>query len=58
MRIMIEVGYRIRLAECLLHDWLRTPTPDLGWLTPLDAMSGTLADLRGFRRIVEMGFAS
>lgn len=40
MRILIEVGYRIGLPEDLLHDWLRTPTPTLGWLTPLDAMSG------------------
>lgn len=58
MRILIEVGYRIGLAECLLHDWLRTPDVTLGWLSPLDAMSGPLADLRGVRRLVELGFAS
>lgn len=58
MRILIEVGYRIGLAECLLHDWLRQPTKTLRWLSPLDAMSGPLADLRGVRRLVELGFAS
>lgn len=58
MRIMIEVGYRIGLPTDLLHDWLRTASPVLGWLSPLDAMAGSLADLRGFRRIVELGFAS
>jgi hypothetical protein len=58
MRILIEIGYRIELPCDLLHDWLRTATPTLDWLTPLDAMSGPMADLRGFRRLVEMGFAS
>ena len=58
MRILIEIGYRIGLAECLLHDWLRMPTPTLGWLSPLDAMSGPLADLRGVRDLVDRGFAS
>lgn len=58
MRILIAIGYRIGLAECLLHDWLRAPTPTLGWLSPLDAMSGPLADLRGVRRLVDMGFAT
>lgn len=58
MRILIEIGYRIGLAEDLLHDWLRTPSPTLEWLTPLDVMSASVADLRGVRRLVEMGFAS
>lgn len=58
MRILVQIGYRIGLAECLLHDWLRTPSPTLGWLTPLDAMSGGLGDLRGVRALVDRGFAS
>lgn len=58
MRILIEVGYRIGLADCLLDDWLRTSSPTLGGLTPLEAMSGSLGELRGVRRLVEMGFAS
>ncbi|SEL80854.1 Protein of unknown function [Sphingomonas palmae] len=58
MRILIEVGYRIGLAEMLLQDWLRTSTPTLGWLTPLDVMSGTMSELRAMRRLVEMGLAS
>ena len=58
MRILIEIGHRIGLPQRLLHDWLRTPSPTLGWLTPLDVMSGKLADLRGIRRIIELGFAS
>lgn len=58
MRIQIEIGYRIGLPEDLLHDWLRDPNQTLAWLTPLDVMSGSLADLRGFRRLVDEGFAS
>ncbi len=58
MRIQIEIGYRIGMPEDMLRDWLRTASPVLGWLTPLDVMSGSRADLRGLRRIVEAGFAS
>lgn len=58
MRILIEIGYRVGLPDSTLQDWLRTPTETLGFLTPLDAMSGPMADLRGVRRLVEMGFAS
>jgi hypothetical protein len=57
MRVLIAVGYRIGMPEDMLHDWLRTPTKTLGWLTPLDAMSGSLGELRGVRRLVEEGFA-
>jgi hypothetical protein len=53
MRILIEIGYRIGLREPDLRDWLRAPMIALGWLAPLDAMSGSLADLRGIRRLVE-----
>lgn len=58
MRILIEVGHRIGLPGTELHDWLRTPVRYLGWLTPLDVMSGGLGDLRGFRELIERGFAS
>lgn len=58
MRLLVEVGYRVRLEGWTLYDWLRTPTPVLRWLTPLDAMSGTLAQLRGVRSLVDRGFAS
>lgn len=58
MRILIEIGYRIGLPREVLHDWPRSPSPTLGWLTPLDVMSGALGELRGFRRLVERGFAS
>ena len=58
MRIMIEIGYRIGLHDTLLYAWLRTPSPTLDWLTPIDVMSGSMANLRGLRRLVEMDFAS
>lgn len=58
MRILIEIGYRIGMPECMLDDWLRTASPTLGYLTPLEVMSGSLAELRGLRRLVEQGFAS
>lgn len=58
MRILIEVGHRIGLPRAELHDWLRAPVVTLGWLTPLDVMSGGLGDLRGFRALIEEGFAS
>lgn len=58
MRIMIEINYRITMPEDVVWEWLRTSLHDLGYLTPLDVLGGTLADLRGFRRIVELGFAS
>lgn len=58
MRILIEIGYRVEFDVPLLRDWLRTSSATLRWLTPLDAMSGTIADLRGVRRLVEAGFAS
>lgn len=58
MRILIEIGYRIGLKEPDLRDWLRAPMITLGWLAPFDAMSGTIADLRGIRRLVEAGCSS
>ena len=58
MRILIEIGYRIGLPGGDLHDWLRTPTPTLGWLAPLDVMSGGLGDLRWVRALIEQGLAS
>lgn len=58
MRILIEIGYRVGLREADLHDWLRTPSRTLHWLTPLDVMSGTMAQLREMRRMVDMGLAS
>jgi hypothetical protein len=58
MRILIEIGYRIGLPEARLHEWLRTGYATLHWRSPLDAMSGPIADLRGFRRLVDLGFAS
>jgi hypothetical protein len=58
MRILIEVGYRIGLPGTEIHDWLRTASKTLGWLTPLDVMSAGLGDLRGLRSLVERGFAS
>lgn len=59
MRIMIEIGHRLRLeADDDLQDWLREPSELLAWHTPLEAMSSSLADLRRFRRFVEQGFGS
>lgn len=58
MRILIEVGYRISLPEAELRDWLRTATQALGWLSPLDVMSGSLGDLRSFRHLVNVGLSS
>lgn len=58
MRILIEIGYRIGLPASELGEWLRTGSPVLNWKSPLDVMSGPIADLRGFRRLVEMGFAA
>lgn len=58
MRILVEVGYRLALPEAELHDWLRTATKALGWLSPLDVMSGSMGDLRSIRHLVNVGFAS
>jgi hypothetical protein len=58
MRILIQVGHRVGIPGPKLHDWLRSPVATLGWLTPLDVMSGGLGELRGFRALVEQGFAS
>ena len=56
LRILIEIGYRLeRGVDDDLCDRLRTPTPAFGWLSPLDAMAGSLADLRGVRTVVEAG---
>jgi len=57
-RILIEMVCRITLAGRLLHEWLRGLSPTLSRLTPLDAMSGPLRDLRGPRRLVDTEFAS
>ena len=58
MRILIEIGYRISLPDSELHDWLRTATQALGWLSPLDLMSGSMGDLRSIRHLVNVGFSS
>ena len=58
MRILIEVNYRIGMADEGLEEWLRTSSRTLRGLSPLDAMSGSLGDLRGIRAIVDRGFAS
>lgn len=56
MRILIEIGYRIRFDDDDdLQEWLRMPTELLNWYSPLEAMSGQLPDLRRFRQFVEMG---
>ena len=56
MRIMIEIGYRVRFdTPAELDDWLRTPTQTWKWNSPLEVMSGPLADLRRFRQFVGTG---
>ena len=56
LRILIEIGYRIPTGiDDDLHDRLRTGTPAFGWLSPLEAMSGSIGDLRGVRAVVEAG---
>ena len=59
MRVLIEIGYRVRFDEdSQEQEWLRRPTEMLGWYSPLEVMSGTLADLRRFRAFVEQGLGS
>jgi hypothetical protein len=56
MRIMIEIGYRVRFeTPAELDDWLRTPLEMWKWNSPLDMMSGSISDLRRIRQFVEMG---
>lgn len=56
MRILIEIGYRIRFDDDdELQDWLRMPSELLNWHSPIEAMSSPLPDLRRFRQFVEMG---
>lgn len=58
MQLLIEIGYRIRVPDESLYEWLRTARCDLGWLTPLDAMSRSRSDLSTFRQLIERGIGS
>lgn len=54
MRILVEIGYRLRFDEDHgFVEWLRQPTSDWGWIAPLDVMGGSLADLRRVRRLAD-----
>ncbi len=56
MRLLIEIGYRLRFDDGMaLVEWLRTPSPDWGWLAPLDVMGASLPDLRRLRRLADAG---
>lgn len=59
MRILIEVGYRLRFEDDVaMCEWLRTPAEMWNWHSPLEVMSASLPDLRRFRALVEMGLGS
>ncbi|GEM72845.1 MAG: hypothetical protein GY736_08875 [Sphingomonas sp.] len=59
MRILIEVGYRLRFEDdATLCEWLRTPTEMWNWHSPLEVMSASLPDLRRFRAFVELGLGA
>lgn len=55
MRLLLEISYRLPHRTDAVSDWLRLATPQFGWLTPLEAMSSGLPELRQVRRIVEQG---
>jgi hypothetical protein len=55
MRLMIEISYRLPHGIEDHSEWLRTASPMLGWLSPLDVMSAGMAELRAFRRMAEGG---
>ena len=56
MRVLVEIGHRLRFeSRDDEQDWLRLPLEMLGWHTPMEIMSGPLADLRRFRAFVEQG---
>lgn len=55
MRLLIAIGHRIDIHGDDLEDWLRFGTPVLGWLAPLEVMSGGLGDLRGLRDLADRG---
>jgi hypothetical protein len=58
MRILIEVGNRIRIDDEKLRDWLRTPSELWNWFSPLEVLSGSLPELRRFRVFVELGLGA
>lgn len=55
MRLMIEISYRLPHGIEDHAEWLRTASPLLGWLSPLDVMSAGITELRAFRRMAEAG---
>ena len=59
MRILIEIDRHVPSRDGGgLADWLREPAEELGWCSPLEAMSRTLPDLRRFRHYLEQGLGS
>lgn len=59
MRLLIAIGYRVTFGRGEeLREWLRMPCALWDWHSPLEVMSASLADLGGFRRIVEEGHYS
>ncbi len=59
MRILVEIGYRLDFADdAELCDWLRCPSALSNFYTPLELMTGGIADLRRFRLLVEQGGAA
>ncbi len=58
MRILIEIGHRVRIYDETLSDWLRTPSELWNWSSPLEVMSGSLPDLRRFRVFVELALGA
>ena len=56
MRILLEIGYRLRFDEAdALVNWLRRPIPGLGYQSPIELMGGPLANLRLVRRLADEG---
>lgn len=59
MRILLEIGYRLRFEnDAAMQEWLREPSECLNYYSPLEAMSGSLTELRRFRRFVEAGLGA
>ena len=54
MRILIEIGHRLRFDGNHLREWLREPSHQYCWLSPLQAMAD-LPHLRHIRKLAEAG---
>jgi hypothetical protein len=59
MRLLLSVDHRLpfSLGEYELRAWLRKPAVELGFLSPIDVMGGSSAEIRKVRAFAEWMFA-